>query len=189
MKAARDVFDSRSAWKELPSDFLSTLAAKLNSVKKATEFALLCERTGILKNNIVGLVDLAGGDPDFVVGGVAATLTSYANAIANQRQFDQAKRALELVLLLKPRQVAAWVSMAGVAFYIGDCAAAVSWADRALAFKPDPDSKDPWERGAGDFMTEEGEKVAAEALGEPEMIGAWKQIREQMKAIKDACRE
>lgn len=182
-----DVFNSRSAWKKLPSDFLNALGNKLNSVEKATQFAQLCEKTGILKNNIVGLVDLAGGDPDVAVNGVAAALTSYANTMGSQGQFNQAKPALELALLLKPRLAPAWSSMALVAFNMGNCGAAVSWVDKLLAFKPDPNSKDPWERGVAEYMTAEGEKLSAQILGEPEMVGAWKRVQEQMKAIKDAC--
>lgn len=185
-RSALEVFKSRSAWKKLPPDFLNALANKLNSVAKATEFAQLCEKTGILKNNIVSLLNLAGGDPEFAVGGVAATLTSYANTMGNQRQFSQAKRALELALLLNPRHLPAWVGMASVAFNMGDCGAAVSWADKVLAFEPDPNSEDSWERGFAKAITPEGEEDAEKWFGEPEMIGAWKSVQEEMKAIKDA---
>lgn len=180
--SALEVFESRSAWKKLPSDFLNALANKLNSVEKAAEFAALCEETGILKNNIH-----LRNDSDFAIGCVAHTLSSYANMMNKQRRFDQAKRALELALLLKPRHLPAWVSMALVAFSMGDCGAAVSWADKVLAFKPDLNSKDSWEHGLAEAMTPEGEEEAAKALGEPEMIGGWQSVQEDMKAIKDAC--
>lgn len=186
-KSALEVFKSRPAWKKLPLDFLNALANKLNSVEKATEFAELCEKTGILENNIVGLFDIPGSNPEFNVGAVAATLTSYANAMGNQRLFSQAKQGLELALLLNPRHAPAWASMALVAINMGDCKAAVNWANKVIAFRPDPNSNDPWEYGGAQSMTPKGEKRAAEALGEPEMIGAWKQVQEQMKAIKNAC--
>jgi tetratricopeptide (TPR) repeat protein len=179
---AFEVLQSRSAWKKLPSDFLNALANKLNSVEKAIEFAELCETTRILENNIH-----LGSNPDFAIGAVAQTLTSYASMMSKQRQFDQAKRVLELTLLLKPRHLSAWTSMALVTFSMGDCGAAVSWADKVLAFKPDPNSTDSWERGFAEAITPEGEQEAAKVFGEPEMIGAWKSVQEEMKAIKDTC--
>lgn len=188
-RSAIDVFNLRPVWKNLPSDFLNILANKLNSVQRATEFAQLCEKTGILKNNIIHLVDHANGDQNFAIGGVAATLTSYANAIGDQRQFNQAKHALEMALLLKPRFVPAWSSMALVAINMGDCNAAVFWADRVLTFKPDNNSEDFWEQGVVDSMTEEGEKRVSRALREPELIGMWKEVQDQMKSIKKACKK
>jgi len=182
--SALEVFQSRSAWKKLPSDFLNALANKLNSVETAAELAELCEKTGILKNNII---HFAKFNPGFAIGLVAQTLTSYANMMSKQRQFDEAKRVLELALLLTPRHLPAWVSMARVAFNMGDCGAAVAWADKALAFKPDSNSQDFCERTFAEAITPEGEKEAAEALGDPEIIGAWQSVQEEMKAIKDAC--
>ena len=168
---AIDVFKSKRAWKKLPSDFLNSLANKLNTVENATEFAQLCEKTGILKNNIYRLVDSAGGDSEFAVGGVAATLTSYANTLGDKKQYSQAERVLELALLLNPKHSPAWSSMALVAFYQGDCRTAVVWADRVLSYKPDLKGNDFWER----------------AHSELEMGGGLEQVHEFMKSIKKAC--
>jgi len=79
--------------------------------------------------------------------------------------------------------------MALVSFVAGDCTTAVSWADKVLGFTPDPNSTDPWESVAAQCMTPEGERFASEALKDPAVVGAWKQLQQQMKAIKDACRK
>jgi len=186
-RSAIEVFSARPAWKKLPSDLLDILANKLNSVEKASEFAQLCEKTGILKDNITSLANRSSNDPEFAVSCVAATLTSYANTLGTKRQFAEAKRALELALLLKPRQAPAWSSMALVAFSMEDCKTAVFWANKVLVFKPDPSTNDPWERGLADLMTTGGEKLEDEIFGDLETISTWKQIQTQMKAIKDAC--
>ncbi len=184
-----EVLTSRPAWTKLPREVLDALAKKLGSAKRASEFALLCEKANILEDNIYGLVDLAGSDAEFIIGGIATSLTSYANTMGDQRRFPEARQALEFAVLLKPRAVAAWGSMALVAINTGDCRTASYWADRVLAFKPDPNSRDSWERGIAAAMTPEGEQRAAEFTNQPEMVGAWKQGLEMMRAIKNDCRK
>lgn len=180
---------TRQGWERLPSGLLKALAERLRSVAKATEFAQMCEESGILGNNIARLTDSAGDDPEWLLGSIAASLTSYANADGNAGRYDQARRALELALLLKPRFAPAWPSLALAAYNLKNCREAVAWADRALQFKPDPNSRDYWERGFAGAMTPGGERRAAEILGEPQLIGAWKQVRAQMMTVKEACRK
>lgn len=184
-RTTRQVFESRRAWRKLPSQFLDALANKLKSEKNATEFARLCEKTGIFKNNIMVLAD---GDPKFAIGGIAVTLTSYANALGDRRQFGEAKRGLELALLLNPRHVPAWATMALVSFYLEDFGAAAYWADKMLSFEPDSNSNDLCERVMAESLTSDGEQFASEALGEPQLIGNEIEVRQQMQAIKEACR-
>jgi tetratricopeptide (TPR) repeat protein len=184
-KSALEVFESRPGWKKLTPNFLNALANKLRTVDNATEFARLCEKTGILENNILGLANIADVDPEFAIGTVTTTLNSYANKMGEQRKFIQAKKALELALLLKPRYVPTWVSMALVTFNMGDCILAISWADKVLSFKPD--SKDIWERGLTIDRTPEDEKELSEVFDDPGFIGSRKRLEELMKSIKKAC--
>ncbi|MGD0950282.1 MAG: hypothetical protein ABSA52_23020 [Candidatus Binatia bacterium] len=197
---ATDVLRSRPGWKNLPASFLDALAGKLETSAKASEFAKLCEDTGILKNNISRLARFASGTDapetaadaqrwvEFAVSAVAATLTDYAGAMMEREQLQEAKQGLELSLLLKPRQFNAWSSMALVASHTGDCKTAVFWADKFLTDKPDPASSDPWERAAADFMTAQGNRKMEEELG-PDVIRAARAIREEMERIRRTCRK
>lgn len=181
-------FKSRPVWKELPVGFLNALASKLDSVQAASEFAELCEQTCMLRGDITRIVDLMGDEPEDALGGIAATLTSYANTMGDRKKFDAAKRALRLALTLKPRHMPAWSSMALVSYFTGDCTTAVFWADKVLTFTPNPDSRDLWERAAADSITPEGERFASKALNDPGLLGASNELQQQMKAIKYACR-
>lgn len=186
-RSALEVLSSRPVWRELPRNFLSLLANKLGSADKASEFAQLCEKTGILENNIIAFVPDYSDDPGVALGLLTRTLTTYANAMGERGKLSDAKHALELALLLKPRWWPAWSSMALVAINQRDCPAAVSWADKVLTFKPDLKSEDPWERALADMMTPEGQKLAGEILKDPNAIGSWERVREQRRAIKDSC--
>jgi hypothetical protein len=79
--------------------------------------------------------------------------------------------------------------MALVSFFTDDCMTAVSWAEKVLTFTPDLNSTDPWESAAAESITPEGERLGSKALNDPGAAGAWKQVQQQMKAIKDACRK
>lgn len=180
------VFTMRRIWKKFPSEFLEALAEKLKSVENAKEFVVFCENTGILDNNIVKIVH---EEPGYALGSAAATLTSYANAMGERQKFHQAKRSLEFALLLRPRNVVAWMSMALVMINLNDCHTAVMWADKVLNFKPDPNSDDPWEAGVARAMTSEGAQYAAEVIGDTEIVGGFNEIQKQMKAIKEMCHD
>jgi tetratricopeptide (TPR) repeat protein len=119
---------------------------------------------------------------------LATTLTSYANVMGDKNEFREAKRALDLALRLKPQHRPAWSSMALVAFMTGDRGAALSWAQKVLSDQPDPNSGDPWEAAAAELMTPEGQKFAAEALGEPQSVGTWEKVQDQMRVIEGVCR-
>ena len=186
---AIEVLRTRAVWRDLPSGILTTLASKLNTHKKTTEFVQLCEKTGILENNIVGIANNNGDDPDYAVGLIASTLTSYGNTMGSSKRFVEARTGLEFALLLKSRHMPAWISMAAIGINTGDCSTAVSWADKVLTFKPDQNSSDWLERGMAMYITEEGGRLAAEILNDPEMIGHWNEIQKEMKAIKEKCRK
>ena len=184
---ASEVLLSRPAWRDVPESTLRAIAARLETPSRVREFAELCEQTGILQNNIRQIAGSGPADADYVLGMIAATLTSYGNGLGDQARFREAGRVLEFAVMLKPRHVPAWISLALVAVNTGDCRGAVQWADKVLNFKPDPNSDDEWERGAAAALTREGEKEAADALGEPDAIGAWQQMQQQMRLIKDHC--
>ena len=170
-RTVADVFRSRQIWKDLPSRFIDALSAKLSSAEKAKEFVTLTENTGILQSNIIQVADQ---DPDFGIGSVATSLTSYANTMGERKRFADAKRALEMALLLKPRHLAAWMSMALVAVNTNDCRTAVAFADKVLTFKPTPNTSDPWEAGQADSMRPES---------------GWNEVKAQMNDIKNLCRK
>jgi tetratricopeptide (TPR) repeat protein len=182
------VLATRPGWERLPSGLVKALAERLGSATKATEFVQICEKSGI-RNNIARLADSAGDDPDWFLGSIAGSLIGYANADGNAGRYDQARRSLELALVLKPRFVPAWSSLALVAYNLKNCREAVIWADRFLGFKPDPNSLDHWEKAFASAMTPGGERRAAEVLGEPELVGSLKELRAQMMAVKEACRK
>jgi hypothetical protein len=92
--------------------------------------------------------------------------------MGNEGKFSEAKTALEMALLLRPRHVPAWVSMAIVAVNLKDYAAALLYAEKVLSFDPKPTSYDPWEEGIS-MMFPEG--------------GLDAELRKQMIAIKRLC--
>ncbi len=163
---AIEVFENRAIWEEFPRPFLEALAEKFDSVEVASNFAFLCEESGILENNIRSISEYS---PEFAVGAVASTLTSYGNAMGEQGEIIKAKEGLEFALVLNPNHVPAWLSMAIVSVNLGDCTSAVDWADKSLNFQPDPNSESSWDNAMSseDFSNE---------------------IRNQMEAIKAACK-
>ena len=167
-ETALAVFESRAVWRGLPRQFLETLAEKLNSVETASSFAVLCEESGILENNILTLSQY---EPQFALFTIAVTLTSYANTMGEQGELMKAKEGLEFALIMEPNYVPSWLSMAIVSGALGDCKAAISWADKCITFEPDPDSES--ELGA----------VLAEV---PESMDT---MRNQAQAIKDICNQ
>jgi tetratricopeptide (TPR) repeat protein len=170
-KNARDEFRTRRVWRDFPAEFIDALANKLSSLENAKSFATLCEDTGLLQNNIA---KVANEDPAFALGSVATTLTSYANAMGQQRKFAEAKRALEMALLLRPRHLAAWMSLALVSINTNDCKAAVTYADKVLTFKPNPTGNDPWEAGQAEMAADKT---------------AWNEVKAQMNQIKQFCQK
>ena len=166
-KTALEVFENRAIWEEFPRPFLEALAEKFDSVEVASNFAFLCEESGILENNIRRLSEYL--DPEFAVGAVASTLTSYGNTMGEQGEIIKAKEGLEFALVLNPNHVPAWLSMAIVSVNLGDCTSAVDWADKSLNFQPDPNSENLWDKSMAseDFPND---------------------FRSQMEAIKAACK-
>lgn len=177
------IFMSRATWKDFPPKFINAMALKLKSKKNVLSFVNLCENEGILQNNIVKLVKSADDDENFFLGSVASSLTSYANAMGSKQKFIQAKEALNYALLLRPRLVGAWFSMAAVSYYLKDCKEAVFWADKVFTFKANPKSKDYFERGEADMKSGK----AHEYMDDPQMAGAWDEMVKQLKTIKKIC--
>ena len=191
-----EMFISRGIWKTLPPAFLKALSVRLGSREMVVRFIILCERTGILRNNICSLSKLyvaLANNPDFTVdtwlGTAALPLIRYANAMANADQLQPAKMALELALLLHPRAYTAWSTMALVLFKLGDYRAAAEWAGKVLNFNPDACSDEPLERAAAAILAPGGEGKMAAMLGEePGMENSWDQTQQQMKAIIEASK-
>jgi len=163
-----EVFENRAIWEEFTRPFLEALAEKFDSVEVASNFAFLCEESGILENNIRSISEYL--DPEFAVGAVASTLTSYGNAMGEQGEIIKAKEGLEFALVLNPNHVPAWLSMAIVSVNLGDCTSAIDWADKSLNFQPDPNSENSWEKAM----------AATENFSN--------EIRDQMEALKAACK-
>jgi tetratricopeptide (TPR) repeat protein len=114
-------------------------------------------------------------------------LGDYATAVAQEGRLDEAKRALELSHLIKPRNVSTWYQFALIAAASGESEEAVRWADQVLSFQPDPNSKDLWERAAAESVaqTPEEEKKTAQLLGDGDHVGLWNEMRAAMRAIKE----
>ena len=185
----RRVFEERSDWRELPGPFLTMLANRLESPKAARDFIRIAEEASIYGRQIRNLIGQATVDTTFVRGMLSAMLTGYGNGLGSKRRFKDAKRTLELALLLGPKHVPAWSSMAITEVNTGNCRAAVKWAERVLAFEPDPSSDDPWEASLGRTMSAEDEEEAARLLGDPGMVGAWRRTQADMRMIVETCRE
>jgi hypothetical protein len=176
---------SRPKWRSLGPELLAGFAEKLGTADNAEAFVYLCEKSGILKNRIIPLSRsrhevmcdavasaLTGrSGHELVFDAVASALTSFADhAAAAGRQFAVAKQAASLALLLKPRSLPTWTVMAQAAYFSGDHAGAVIWADKIIAFEADPSSSDAWER--------------ALAGGEPDLLETLEGERSQMRKIK-----
>ena len=180
------MFDTRPPWNSLPKTFLREIATRLRTKENIVNFVIFSERTGILQTNILrpSTVEF---DPDFALGGVAMALISRANAFSNRSNFQEAKGVLEWVVLLNPRFVHAWSSMAVVAFRTNDYQTALYWAEKVLNYVPDPNSDDFRERGNAELMAPGGSEKAAQLLGESVGTDTWKQVQQQMEEIRQAC--
>ena len=181
------MFDTRPPWNNLPKTFLREIATRLRTKENIVNFVIFSERTGILQTNILRTPSTVEFDPDFALGGVARALISRANAFSNRSNFRDAKDVLEWVVLLSPRFVRAWSSMAVVAFRTNDHQTALHWAEKVLNYVPNPNSDDFWERGNAELMAPGGSEKAAQLLGEPGGTDTWKQVQQQMEAIRQAC--
>jgi tetratricopeptide (TPR) repeat protein len=181
------MFDTRPPWNSLPKTFLREMATRLRTKENIVNFVIFSERTGILQTNILRSPTTVEFDPGVALGGVATALVSRANAFSKRRHFQDAKDVLEWVLLLNPRFVPAWSSMAVVASRMNDYQTALYWAEKVLNYLPNPNSDDSWERGYAEFMSPGGSEKAAQLLGEPGGTDTWKQVQQQMKAIREAC--
>ena len=178
------MFDTRPPWNGLPKTFLREIATRLQTKENIVNFVIFSERTGILQTNILKTPSTVEFDPDFALGGVVMALISRANAFSKRSHFQDAKYVLEWVLLLNPRFVHAWSSMAIVAFRTNDHQTALSWAEKVLNYVPNPNSDDFWERANAELMAAGGSEKAAQLLGEPVKIDTWKQVQQQVEAIK-----
>ena len=180
------MFDTRPPWNRLPKTFLQEIATRLRTKENIVNFVIFFERTGILQTNILrpSTVEF---DQDFDLGSVAMALINRANAFSNRSKFQDAKDVLEWVVLLNPRFVHAWSSMAVVAFRTNDSQTALHWAEKVLNYVPDPQSDDFWERSNAELMAPGGSEKAAQLLGEPVRTDTWEQVQQQMEAIRQAC--
>jgi tetratricopeptide (TPR) repeat protein len=181
------MFDTRPPWNSLPKTFLREIATRLRTKENIVNFVIFSESTGILQTNILRTPSTVEFDPDFALGGVARALISRANAFSNRSNFRDAKDVLEWVVLLSPRFVHAWSSMAVVAFRTNDYQTALYWAEKVLKYVPDLNSDDFWERGNAELMAPGGSDKAAQLLGESGGTDTWKQVQQQMEAIRQAC--
>jgi tetratricopeptide (TPR) repeat protein len=181
------MFDTRPPWNNLPKMFLREIATRLRTKENIVNFVIFSESTGILQTNILRTPSTVEFDPDFALGGVARALISRANAFSNRSNFRDAKDVLEWVVLLSPRFVHAWSSMAVVAFRTNDYQTALYWAEKVLKYVPDLNSDDFWERGNAELMAPGGSDKAAQLLGEPGGTDTSKQVQQQMEAIRQAC--
>ncbi len=145
--SALQVLKSRPSWKDFPPAFLNFLAARLETAENAAEFAKVYEETGFLDRQKEGFSRASSDDGlDLTAGIMATSLTNYGNEMGGQRKYQEAKKAVELAMLIRPRHLAAWQSLAISLYFLGDCKNAALWSEKALEFKPDPNSTDAWER-------------------------------------------
>ena len=181
------MFDTRPPWNSLPKTFLREIATRLQTKENIANFVIFSERTGILQSNILRIPSTIEFDQDFALGSVATALISRANAFSNRSRFQDAKHVLEWVVLLNPRFVQAWSSMAVAAFRTNDHQTALYWAEKVLNYVPNPNSDDFGERGNAELMAPGGSEKAAQLLGEPGGTDTWKQVQQQMEEIRQAC--
>jgi tetratricopeptide (TPR) repeat protein len=181
------MFDTRPPWNSLPKTFLREIATRLRTKENIVNFVIFSERTGILQTHILRIPSTVEFNQDFALGGVSMALISRANAFSNRSHFQEAKDVLEWVVLLNPRFVHAWSNMAVVAFRMNDYQTALYWAEKVLNYVPNPNSDDFWERGNVELMAPGGSGKAAQLLGEPGRTDTWKQVQQQMEAIRQAC--
>lgn len=184
LQTALEVFAQRDVWKTFPSSFLEALAAKLMTPAKATEFALFCERTGILRTNIAGY-DLY--EEEWGISETAITVTSYGYKMAQADHYPEARQAWELALLLGPRHVPAWIGMAILSVNEQDCKSATYWADKVLSYLPNLSSNDPIEIANAQVAAGKLERESAATYNDPAMIGNTDVVKEQMREIKAMC--
>ena len=180
-------FESRPGWRDLPDDYIIELATRLQSADNTVALMDTCERLGLFPQPVISIA--SDESASFAVGATAAALTSRANALASNREFGDAHTALRAALLLQPRSVAAWITMATLAFCMGDCATATDWARRVIAFSPNLESGDHWEQANAAILTESGQALAVEILGDQAPSTAVQDMKSFMVHILQACAE
>jgi hypothetical protein len=153
------VFQNRQDWKTLPPDFLNQLAIKLKTADSALEFVLLCEKTGILKENIKPILETVNDNNEVAILLVSNSIVSCGNKMIYEKQYSLAKRLLQISILIEPRNYPAWESMAGVSLNINDCKNAIFWANKVLSFKPDKNSENIVERNLAKAISQDKQEV------------------------------
>jgi hypothetical protein len=179
-------FEARLGWRDLPHDYLVVMAPHLLSTDNTAAFMATCERLDLFPEPLTTLVTREA--PPKALVATAQALTGRANSLAEQRDFSKAHCALQAALLLQPRHLPTWISMAALAYSMGDCAMAVEWARRVLEFRPRPASDDPCEEFNVAILTQSGQAGAPNILG----IGSlWPvpDIRAFMAHIREGCAE
>ena len=68
-----------------------------------------------------------------------------------------------------------------------DYQTALHWAEKVLSHVPNPNSDHVFERANAELIAPGGSEKAAQLLGEPGGTDTWKQVQQQMKAIRETC--
>ena len=182
--ASISAFKSRHGWQDLPHDYLVAMAVCLQSAANTAAIMDTCERLTIFPEPLSTLVRLEmASNP---VAATADLLAARANTLAEQSDFDNAHSAFQAALLLQPRHLPTWISVATLAFSMGDCVTATLWARRVLEFTPRHTSDDPCEQLNAAIIRQSGQALAPNVLGAGPL---WpdQDIRAFMAHIREAC--
>ncbi|MEW5874512.1 MAG: hypothetical protein AB1752_04945 [Candidatus Zixiibacteriota bacterium] len=188
------VFQSSRGWKNLPIAYLQALTEKFPIPTDAVRFVTLAERTGLRKR----VIETYGGvaefevpevqGPSFLSGTIATALSSYGNTVAGEGQFADAREAFEAALRVYPGHFPTWMSMCLLEYCENNWRQAIGWADRVLDYRPDSNSKHPWERATADLLQDkERQKDIGSALGYGPTEAGFEEMFEQAKQIKRDC--
>jgi hypothetical protein len=106
------LLQSRHGWTELEPVYLDAVASRFTTFEEALAFAELCERSGILENDIrPQSISTLSGAGETVIG-TATALNQYGSTLASEEEFEQAVEAFGFAILLNRLYVPSYMGLA-----------------------------------------------------------------------------
>jgi len=105
---------SRRGWKDLDLDYLRALARQFGTASEMGAFVRLCERTGILRDNLPFASRVGGSHVEFGLRATASTLTSYGEHLANSRRWRSAADAFAMAIRIKDDHIPAYLGLSSM---------------------------------------------------------------------------
>ncbi|MBZ5555342.1 MAG: tetratricopeptide repeat protein [Acidobacteriia bacterium] len=189
-KGAFNILASLPEWDKVPSSIVEVIAHRIGSARNARELINICRGSGILEKMALILKEKAD-DVEWACGLVSGVvLGGFAISLGKQGDLKTAKSLIEFAVLIKPNDVTSWYRLALINAQLGNYQAAEHWADKVLAFKPNAEGNDLWEKAMASATshTHEEEEETAVLFGDPNIVGSWEKMMKATRILKETCR-